>query len=381
LPRGRRARAPEPLPAIDAAWRRRFQADLLTWFAAAKRDLPWRRSHDPYRIWISEVMLQQTRVEAVIPYYERWLAAFPDAASLAVAPEQAVLKAWEGLGYYSRARNLQRAAREMVAQYGGTFPDDPVAAADLPGVGSYTAGAVLSIAYGRPQPAVDGNVLRVLARLLCLEADIMQPAVRKQHEAVATQLIPAAAPGDFNQALMELGATLCVPRNPRCEACPVAGLCQARAAGRQGELPVRSRAREPRTVNLVAAVAHDPAGRVLIARRPPTGLLAGLWEFPCGELGAGEGWEAGARRLLGERFGLITHVRAHLLDFTHTFSHLRWLGRAFLCQPAPGSRLPPDADGVRWVTAEELDDYPFATAQRALLEALRGEAVQPRFEL
>lgn len=379
MPRGRRPRTPEPLPALEAAWRERLQTSLLAWFAVAQRDLPWRRSKDPYRVWISEVMLQQTRVEVVIPYYERWLAAFPDAAALAAAPEQAVLKAWEGLGYYSRARNLQRAARELVARYGGAFPDDLAAAADLPGVGSYTAGAVLSIAYGRPVPAVDGNVLRVLSRLLCLEGDIVQPAVRKRLEAIAAELIPPGAAGDFNQALMELGATVCVPKQPRCNACPVAGLCAARAAGRQHELPVRSRGKGPRPVNLVVAVVHDPQGRVLIARRPPTGLLAGLWEFPCGELAPGETWEAEARRILGERFGLITHVRAHLLDFTHTFSHLRWLGRAFLCQPTPGAALPADAGDRRWVEPAALTDFPFATAQKALLDTIRGEAVQPHF--
>ena len=370
MPPGRRPGKPQPAPDIDPAWRQGLQTALLIWYAAERRDLPWRRSRDPYRIWISEVMLQQTRVETVIPFYERWLAAFPDAAALAAAPEQAVLKAWEGLGYYSRARNLQRAARELVARYGGRFPDDPAAAATLPGVGSYTAGAVLSIAYGRPLPAVDGNVLRVLARLLYLEDDIMQPSVRRRHEALATALVPPGAAGEFNQALMELGAVVCVPRSPRCEACPVAALCAARAAGRQGELPRRTRSRAPRPVEVVAAVVHDAEGRLLIARRPPRGLLAGLWEFPCGELAPGETWEAGVRRLLAERFGLPVAVRAHLLDFTHTFSHLRWLGRAFLCQPSPGAPMSGASADRRWVTVAELADYPFATAQRALLASV-----------
>lgn len=343
---------------------------LLTWYAGAKRDLPWRQSRDPYRIWVSEIMLQQTRVEAVIPYYERWLERFPTAAALAEAPEQDVLKAWEGLGYYSRARNLQAAARMIVERHGGQLPDDPDAVGALPGVGSYTTGAVLSIAYGRPLPAVDGNVLRVLSRLLCQEGDIMAPAVRKGMEQLTATLVPTEHAGEFNQALMELGATVCVPQNPRCLACPVATVCQAYAEGRQQELPVRSKARAPREVAVVAAVVRDAAGRVLVARRPTDGLLGGLWEFPGGDLEAGEPWEQGLARHLQQRFGLSVRVMAHLVDFTHTFSHLRWLGRAYLCAPLPGQQL--TTGEVEWVAVPELERFPFATAQKRVLNAVRA---------
>lgn len=330
---------------------------LLEWYAANKRDLPWRRTRDPYRIWVSEVMLQQTRVETVIPYFERWMERFPTLEALAEAPEEQVLKAWEGLGYYARARNLHQAAREVVARYGGAVPDDPAAIASLKGVGPYTAGAILSIAFNRPVPAVDGNVLRVMARLCAIADDIRLPATRKAIEERVRALIPPGRASDFTQALMELGALICTPRRPRCLLCPVRDFCEARRAGKETELPVKRRAQAPRPVRRVAAVIQRE-GRLLIVRRPPEGLLAGLWELPGGEVSAGQTPEEALRSALRAVLGVEVAVGEHLADVTHVFSHQVWEMGCYRAELAPGSDLPERAD-VRWVEREGLTEYAF----------------------
>lgn len=339
---------------------------LLNWFAVHQRDLPWRRSRDPYRIWVSEVMLQQTRVETVIPYYERWFRQFPSLQSLADAPEEQVLKAWEGLGYYSRARNLHSAVQEVAARYGGTVPDDPEAVAGLKGVGPYTVGAILSIAYNRAVPAVDGNVMRVLSRLCLIEDDIMQPATREGMEGLAASLIPEGQANAFNQALMELGAMVCTPTSPKCLICPVAEFCAARAEGAQDRLPVKAKAKAPRPVDVVAAVIRHE-GKVLIARRPPDGLLGGLWEFPGGERPADLPWERAAHRLLQGRYGVTLEVESHLVSVKHVFSHLRWDLRAYTAILAPHSPVPPDSDTLRWVMPEELTHFAFPVAHQKVI--------------
>ena len=344
---------------------------LLDWFAVHQRDLPWRRSRDPYRIWVSEVMLQQTRVETVIPYYQRWCERFPTLDSLADAPEEEVLKAWEGLGYYSRARNLHAAVREVAAAYGGEVPDDPQAMARLKGVGPYTAGAVLSIAFNRPVPAVDGNVMRVLSRLYLIEDDIMQPATRQSMEQLAASLIPTGQASAFNQALMELGALLCTPGTPKCPICPVAAFCRARQEGAQERLPVKAKAKAPRPVDMVAAVIWH-GGKVLIARRPADGLLGGLWEFPSGQRPAHLSWERAVHAVMAERFGLEVEVVAHLADVRHVFSHLVWALKAFTARPAAGATLPADSETVRWVTPADLARFAFPAAHQKLIRLLPG---------
>ncbi|MGE5676351.1 MAG: A/G-specific adenine glycosylase [Mycobacterium leprae] len=342
---------------------------LLNWFATHGRDLPWRRSQDPYRIWVSEVMLQQTRVDTVIPYYERWFTLFPTIQALAAAPEEQVLKAWEGLGYYSRARNLHRAAQEVLSRFDGVVPDDLPAMLSLPGVGSYTAGAVLSIAYGRDLPAVDGNVLRVLSRLLLITADVAQPATRRLLEQAATQLIPAGQARDFNQALMELGALICTPTSPRCAICPVAAFCRAREEGRQEELPVKAKAKAPRAVAMVAGVISH-GGKVMIVRRPSAGLLGGLWEFPGGEQPDGLTAEQALHVLLSERHGLTLELEAQLCRVKHVFTHLVWDLAAFTAVPAPESRIPPQTDRLHWVTPEQLQAYALPVAHQKIAAAL-----------
>jgi A/G-specific adenine glycosylase len=256
---------------------------LLTFFDASARPLPWRETRDPYAVWISEVMAQQTRVETAVPYYQRWLARFPDVGTLAAAPLDDVLKAWEGLGYYARARNLHAAARLLRECHGSAVPRTYEALRSLPGVGEYTAGAVSSIAFGVPRAAVDGNVRRVLARLLD------EPAPSPSHlREVAGVLVPEHRPGDFNQALMELGAMICTPKAPRCQRCPVQGHCAAHAAGTQANRPRRKTKRSVPTIDIATAVVRDGARRLLIVRRPSHGLLAGLWSFPGVELQAGD---------------------------------------------------------------------------------------------
>ncbi|MFC4102375.1 A/G-specific adenine glycosylase [Paenibacillus xanthanilyticus] len=260
-----------------------FSRELLDWYRANKRVLPWRMNRDPYRIWVSEVMLQQTRVDTVIPYYERFLAKFPTITALAEAPEEEVLKLWEGLGYYSRARNLQAGAREVAERHGGIVPDNKDMVAALRGVGPYTTGAIMSIAFNRPEPAVDGNVMRVLSRYFCLEDDIAKPSTRIGIEKLAASLIPEGAAGDFNQALMELGALVCTPKSPGCLTCPVMAHCEGRAEGKEHVLPIKTKAKPPRPETRLAALivgTGEHAGQLLVRQRPESGLLARMWELP-----------------------------------------------------------------------------------------------------
>lgn len=348
----------------------RIASDLLNWYATCQRDLPWRRSRDPYRIWVSEVMLQQTRVETVIPYYTRWFERFPTLQALAEAPEEQVLKAWEGLGYYSRARNLHQAVREVVASYNGEVPDDPALVARLKGVGPYTVGAILSIAYNRSIPAVDGNVMRLLSRLFLIGDDIAQPATRQAMEGLAAQLIPTGQASSFNQALMELGALVCTPTSPKCLLCPLREHCRAFADGAVERLPVKAKSKAPRPVDVVAAVIFHE-GRLMIARRPSDGLLGGLWELPGGERPEGMGWEQAAHLLLREGYGLEVEVEAHLTSVKHVFSHLVWDLRAFTAHLAPES-TPVESESVRWVRPEDLGRFAFSVAHQKILGQLPG---------
>ena len=256
---------------------------LLDWIAAGRRDLPWRRGRAPYAVWISEVMLQQTQVASVTPYFERWLIRFPSVRALAEAPLDDVLKAWEGLGYYARARNLQAAAQEIVAQHGGEIPADREALLRLPGVGRYTAGAILSLAFGKAEPILDGNVRRVLCRVDDIADEPKAPATERRLWERADALVkaaPAGRTGDLNEALMELGALICTPGKPDCATCPLAESCLAHARGVEAERPVKTARKQPPHYDVTAALIQDPGGWYLIVRRPAEGLLGGLWGFP-----------------------------------------------------------------------------------------------------
>src|SRR6266851_8526292 len=263
-----------------------FRKQLLGWFHQFQRDLPWRRTKDPYRIWLSEIMLQQTRVAAVIPYYERFLERFPDVHALAAAPPEEVLRLWSGLGYYSRARNLQHAAQQIVAKHGGVFPRDEAEALKLPGIGRYTAAAILSIAYGAKHAVLDGNVARVLARVFAVCGDVRDAKRWQSLQESANALLDPRSPGDWNQAMMELGATLCTPQAPQCLLCPVAQFCQARKLGIADLLPARRKKRATEKIALAAAVLLDPRGRTLLLPPPAlpknksAQLVSKLWHFP-----------------------------------------------------------------------------------------------------
>jgi len=316
---------------------------LLSWFAAHKRDLPWREEpRDPYRVWVSEVMLQQTRVETVLRYYAPFLAKFPDVRALAQAPEERLMKAWEGLGYYRRARLLQAGAREVVARHGGKVPADLDALLALPGMGPYTAGAVASLAFGVPAPAVDGNVLRVVARLTADEDDITKPATRKRIEAWVRANQPREAPGAFNEALMELGATVCVPRAPRCEACPLAEGCEARRRGLAGNIPRKVPKTPPKEVHVALAIARR--GSKLLLQKPESGLLAGTWGLPVVEVRRGEdpreALAAEVARLTG---GAAVLSKSEPALARHQFTHRTWLMQAYeveSCGPGGAWRDP-----------------------------------------
>jgi len=362
----------------------RFRRELLAWYRRARRDLPWRRDKDAYRVWISEAMLQQTRVETVIPYHERFLARFPTVAALARASEEDVLAAWSGLGYYRRARALRAAARAIVERHGGRFPERREEALALPGIGPYTAGAVLSIAYSRPEPLVDGNVARVFARLFALEPPLGSAALARALDALARALVPPAPgtpgaddPGDWNQALMELGATVCTPRDPGCLACPLRGECAARRQGREGELPRAAPAVAPLAVELeILFVRRRRAGadEALVVRRPATGRMAGLWEPPTRELGTADGgpgllWPA---RFPGAEHGLVLRTGAELASVAHSITRHRIRARVRAGRSERGAA--PDAP-VRWVPLAELDGVALTgLASKALRKAIGAVA-------
>ena len=346
------------------------RAALLAWYRENRRDLPWRRTRDPYAIWLSEAMLQQTRVETVIPYWKRFLERFPDVASLAAAEQDDVLGLWAGLGYYSRARNLHRAAGEVVARHGGALPRDVDALRELSGVGRYTAGAVASIAFDLPEPVVDGNVIRVLSRLRGIREDIGAPAVLARIWDEAGELARGDAPGDLNQALMELGATVCSPRAPRCARCPIARHCDAHAAGDAEQLPVKAPRGKPRRVEGVAAWVVR-RGRVLAVRRPERGLLGGLWDLPGGGLAEREKPAAGVARALAERVGLAPSALRPVGAVEHVFTH-RALRLHVFAGGAPAGRVRRDGyDAHRWVGAEDFGVLPHGAVTRKALELVR----------
>ena len=334
---------------------------LLDWYGRNRRDLPWRRSRDPYRVWVSEVMLQQTTVRTVLPYYGSFLERFPDLGSLAAASEDAVLSAWSGLGYYHRARNLQRGARHVAERHAGRFPRSLEAALAIPGVGLYTASAVLSICFGEPLPVVDGNVRRVLARLQALRG----PEWRRDGAFYlrAEELLDRASPGDWNQALMELGATVCTPRKPACAACPLRRQCSGCALGIAEQLPEPRSRRAPVQVTVAAALVERD-GRVLLVRRPEGRLMSRLWELPRTSLDT-RGRPDLERELL-ERYRLSVEVGPLLSRARHAITFRRLTLEGY----AATLRRPAGGEGLRWATRAELEELPISSMTRKLLRGL-----------
>ena len=362
-----------------------FHGPLARWFEAHRRPMPWREPgpdgrRDPYRVWVSEVMLQQTRVDTALPYFLRFTEAFPTPEALAAAPLDSVLKRWEGLGYYSRARNLHRAAAQIVEGHGGRFPETEAEVRALPGVGPYTAAAVLSLAFGVPLAVLDGNVIRVLGRVFAVEADARKPATRRALQAVADALLDRAHPGRFNESVMELGATVCTPKSPACAACPLAGVCAARASGEPEAFPVVSKRKPVPHKTVAVGLVTDARGRVLIQRRPEDAMLGGLWEFPGGKVEGGETPADACRREVREELGLDAAVGAEVARVDHAYSHFTVTLHAFRCTlpaGASGEVVQEHGEPTAWVAPDELDRYAFPRANRKILEALRESARQP----
>ena len=356
-----------------------FREKLLAWYDANKRDLPWRRTQDPYKIWISEIMLQQTRVDTVIPYYERFLDWFPTVADLAQAPEEKLLKAWEGLGYYSRVRNMQQAAQQIIENHGGVFPSSFDEISKLKGIGPYTAGAIASIAFGLPEPAVDGNVMRVLARLFEVDYDIGVPTNRKIFQAMMEILIDPARPGDFNQALMDLGSDIESPVNPRPEESPVKEFSAAYQHGTMDRYPIKAPKKKPVPVYLTAFIIKDSQGHYLLEKNEREGLLSGFWHFPLIEVDC-----------LSENLGQLSLLDSkgeaesnpEILSFEqdydlvidwqdrsypivqHVFSHRKWQVQIRYGLVKEGEELA--SESTVWLTPEEFSDYPFAKPQQKI---------------
>ncbi|MBS3733824.1 MAG: A/G-specific adenine glycosylase [Phycisphaerae bacterium] len=342
---------------------------LCAWFAKAARRTPWRQTRDPYKIWIAEVMLQQTQTDTVVPYYHRFIERYPTCADLAAAPLDEVLRLWEGLGYYARARNLHAAAKMLVAERGGRLPDSGEALRALPGVGDYTAGAVASIAFARPEPVLDGNVARVLCRAFRIRKPPAEPVTRRTLWRIAGQLVRDDDPGTVNQALMELGALVCLPRGPACADCPIAEQCEARRRGEQETLPIRTpRAKTPHHTIAVGVVWRR--GKMLIDKRPATGLLGGLWELPGGKQRRGESLSEACRREICEELGIEVTVGEKLTAVRHAYSHFRVTLHAFTCRYKSGRCRAIGCDAWRWVSPDALEQYAFPRANRRILDAI-----------
>lgn len=349
-----------------------FIPSLMRWYTEMAAALPWRVSTDPYRVWLSEIMLQQTQVTTVIPYYERFTAVFPTVEALAAADQDTVLKLWEGLGYYSRARNMHLAAKTVVEKHGGQFPTTADDLMTLPGIGRYTAGAIASIAFGEPTPVLDGNVIRVFSRLFDIDEDVTQSSVQNRLWELAEQLVPAANPGDYNQALMELGRTVCKPRSPLCGKCPVHDFCLAYQRGVQEGRPVKKKKAPTPHYDVTAGLIRNELNELLIAKRPDDKLLGGLWEFPGGKLDGNETLPECLQRELQEELGIQVEVGPFFVKVRHAYTHFKITLHVFECRylPEGGSPQTLQCADWRWVAEADLGRYAFSAADRQVIEAL-----------
>lgn len=341
----------------------RFTSKLLTWYRDNKRNLPWRGHPDSYAVWVSEIMLQQTRVEAVIPYFERWMKRFPTINVLAQASEQDVLNFWEGLGYYSRARNLHKAAQIVAEQHGGQLPHDLDALRKLPGIGRYTVGAIASMAFGMDEPTLDGNIRRVLARVFDVSEPADSPVGEKILWKLAAKHLPKSEASDYNQALMDLGAMICLPKNPRCLICPVMKLCKARQLGIQEQRPVvKPKKRIPHYVHAAAVIERN--GRVLLAKRPSKGLLGGMWEFPNARVDGDPAKELAKAIKTAARLKVRRKEALEIVE--HAYSHFGVTVHPFRCELVSMS----ENQNLKWVRVGELEDYPMGRIDRQIARQL-----------
>jgi A/G-specific adenine glycosylase len=338
---------------------------LLQWYRANARDLPWRNTKDPYAIWVSEIMLQQTRVETVIPYYEKWLNELPELADLANADEDRVLSLWEGLGYYSRARNLHKAARQVRDQYNGEIPAETGELQKLPGIGRYTAAALSSIAFQKDAAALDGNIRRVLSRFFNITDPIRSNTADTKLWDLVEKNLPSGQAGDYNQALMELGARICTPANPDCDQCPLMENCLAFELGLQESRPVKSGKSEIPEITVTAGVIHQ-TGMYLIAKRPPDGLLGGMWEFPGGKQKPGETLHQTLIRELNEELNARVKVGEAIGTFQHSYTHKRVQLHAYYCELLDQGIQPLFHTDLKWVSPENLDQFPMGKLDRQI---------------
>lgn len=346
---------------------------LLRWFEKNARDLPWRRTRDVYAIWISEIMLQQTQVQQALPYYLRFMQRFPDVAALAAAPLDEVLKQWEGMGYYARARNLHRAAGQIMEEHDGRFPAEVKSVTALAGIGAYTAAAILSIAFGRPLAVVDGNVIRVISRLHAWPGDARSTAGKQRLQEMAQRLLDARAPGTFNEAMMELGALICTPQNPLCRGCPVRACCRAFGRGEAERFPLKATPR-PRPHHHMTAAVIWKDGTILIARRPEKGLLGGLWELPGGRQEAGEGLEEALARATAETLDIGIAIGGLYARLNHAYTHFSITLHVFTCRYLSGAPRAALHSDWRWVAPCDLDRFAFPRAHRRIIDQLLREA-------
>jgi A/G-specific adenine glycosylase len=346
-----------------------FAKELLDWYGENARELPWRGHPDPYAVWVSEIMLQQTRVETVIPYFQRWMKRFPTVSALAEAPQQEVLNMWEGLGYYSRARNLHRAAQVIIAGYNGQIPGDPKILARLPGIGRYTAAAIASIAFGKNEPALDGNIRRVLSRVFNVTDPARSTSGERLLWAFAEEHLPSGRAGDFNQAMMDLGAMVCIPKSPDCPNCPVAQICRAKALDIQESRPaIKPKQKIPHHTVTAAVICQGE--EVMIVQRPQNGLLGGMWEFPGGKREPGEDLSACLRREIIEELGIEIQVGAPYGVYKHAYTHFRVTLHAYLCRLNGNQPELKEHSDLRWVAPAELDNFPMGKIDRQIANKL-----------
>jgi A/G-specific adenine glycosylase len=345
---------------------------LVKWYPRQARPYPWRSDGEPYHVWVAEIMLQQTRVETVVPYYQRWMEQFPTLKKLAESDPQAVLRVWEGLGYYSRAHHLHQAAIELVRENGGEIPNEVGLLLRLPGIGPSTAGAIASISFNKDAPILDGNVKRVIARVFDYPKPINLPKNEKELWDLVRQLLPQGKAGIFNQALMELGETICLPRNPRCNDCPIRKECQSFILKTQDERPVRLRKAKIPHYEVVAAVIAE-RGKFLITQRPAGKLLAGLWEFPGGKVEKGESFIQALQREIMEELTIEIQVGKEIAAYPHAYTHFSVLVHAFDCKRKEGRIKACEAQQIAWVKPTELTNYPMGKVDRLIARQVTEE--------
>lgn len=342
-----------------------FRTDLVDWYLANKRMLPWRENQNPYTVWISEIMLQQTKVDTVIPYFNRFVEKYPTPKDLADADEEDVLKSWEGLGYYSRARNLQSAVREVVEKYDGKVPANKEELGELKGVGPYTRGAILSIAFNQPEPAVDGNVMRVFSRVFLIDDDIAKAKTRTHFEMLVREVISKEDPSSFNQGIMDLGATICTPKSPACMLCPVQQYCRAYAVGAENDLPIKTKAKKQKHIAYAALLIKNQAGDYMIEKRPETGLLANLYQFPMVPLDEVKAEEV--EEWFYEKYDLKIRVKEHQGKIKHVFSHLIWNIQVYTADVIDET---PEGSELHFANRAKIDSLPFPVPHLKMMEYL-----------